>query len=60
MYFDLPLDELQVYRPDRHEPHDFEDFWQKTMQEANEFPLDAHYEAVDYGLRQLKTLDVTF
>ena len=60
MYFDLPLDELQVYRPDRHEPHDFEDFWQKTMQEANEFPLDARYETVDYGLRQLKTLDVTF
>jgi cephalosporin-C deacetylase len=32
--FDLPLDELEDYLPDRREPADFDAFWAKTLDEA--------------------------
>jgi cephalosporin-C deacetylase len=60
MLFDLPLEELQTYRPPRHEPADFDAFWQRTLAEARAFPLDAIFEPVDYGLRTLEAFDVTF
>ncbi len=60
MLFDLPLDQLKVYRPAREEPPDFDDFWQQTLAEARQTPLDARFEPVDYGLRTVETFDVTF
>ena len=41
MYFDLPLDQLQNYRPLRVEPDDFDTFWNKTLAQTRSFPLDA-------------------
>lgn len=32
--FDLPLDQLRGYRPERDEPADFDDFWKRTLAEA--------------------------
>lgn len=32
--FDLPLDELQTYRPEIRQPADFDDFWTTTLAEA--------------------------
>ena len=60
MRFDLPLEELQSYCPPREEPPDFDDFWQGTLAEAREFPLDAAFEPVDYGLWTVEAFDVTF
>lgn len=60
MLFDLPLDQLQTYRPPRHEPPDFDAFWQETLAEARQFPLDATFTPVDYGLPLLETFDLTF
>ena len=31
MHFDLPLDELQAYKPDRVEPQDFDAFWERSI-----------------------------
>ncbi len=36
------------------------DFWADTLAETRAFPLDAHFEAVDFGLRTVETFDVTF
>jgi cephalosporin-C deacetylase len=58
--FDLPLDQLQTYLPERQEPADFEAFWQNTLAEAAQFPLEAVFEPVDFGLETLETYDVTF
>jgi cephalosporin-C deacetylase len=58
--FDLPLEELRVYRPEREEPADFDGFWSSTLEEArarrsaNEF-VPAHSE-----LRTVEVFDVTF
>jgi len=59
-YFDLSLDDLRTYRPDRHEPADFDDFWQRTLAEARATPLQPEFAPVDIGLRLVDTFDVTF
>lgn len=60
MFFDLPLEQLKIYRPPREEPSDFDAFWQQTLAEARTFPLNAAFERVDYGLRTVEAFDVTF
>ena|SRR5579875_547361 len=59
-FFDLPLDELLRYLPPRHEPTDFDAFWQETLHTTRQYPLDARFEPVDYGLRVVESFDVTF
>lgn len=59
-FFDLPLEQLQTYAPPRTEPADFDDFWRTTLAETRAYPLEATFEAVDYGLAMVETFDVTF
>lgn len=59
-FFDKPLHELEQYKPARQEAADFDTFWQRTLAEAQSYPLDARFEPVDYGLRTVETFDVTF
>jgi len=58
--FDLPLTELQRYTPPRQEPPDFDAFWETSLAEARQHPLNARFEPIDYGLRTIETFDVTF
>lgn len=58
--FDMPLDVLRTYLPDRTEPADFDDFWQRTLTEARSCPLDADFTPVDCGLQLQDVYDVTF
>jgi cephalosporin-C deacetylase len=60
VFFDLPLEQLQTYRPERTEPADFDAFWQRTLDEARATPLGAAFEPVDYGLRAVESFDVTY
>jgi cephalosporin-C deacetylase len=60
MIFDLPLEELETYRPALSAPEDFDAFWARTLAEAHEFPLDARFEPVETGLKLVQTFDVTF
>jgi len=59
-FFDLPLDELRTYRPERDEPADFDQFWADTLAEARSRPIDLILEPVDAGLASNETFDVTF
>jgi cephalosporin-C deacetylase len=60
-FFDMPLDELRVYRPERQEPGDFDAFWQATLDGARQHALDARFERVDnYYLTTVEAYDVTF
>ena len=58
--FDLPLEELRAYRPERGEPADFDHFWTQTLAETRARPLDLLLEPVDVGLAANETFDVTF
>jgi cephalosporin-C deacetylase len=59
-FFDLPLDELQTYKPARTEPADFDAFWQATLSETSQHPLAAQFEPVETGLALVESFDVTF
>jgi len=59
-YFDLPFDQLKTYLPDRHEPADFDAFWQDTLAQTRRHPLDPHFEPSGYGLRTVTAFDVSF
>ena len=58
--YDLPLDELQKYLPEREEPADFDSFWEDTLKDSQAYPINAMYKPIDFCLATLDTYDVTF
>ena len=60
MFFDLPLDQLRTYSPDRDEPEDFDLFWTETLKIAATFPLSPIFSKVEMGLKTVEVFDVTF
>jgi cephalosporin-C deacetylase len=60
MFFDLPIEKLESYKPERTEPKDFDRFWADTLQTARTFPLQAKFAPVDSGLRQMDVFDLTY
>ncbi|MDI2036673.1 acetylxylan esterase [Paenarthrobacter nitroguajacolicus] len=58
--FDLPLDQLRDYASSAVAPADFDDFWDRTINEARALPLDAVFEPVDNYLAVIDSFDVTF
>lgn len=59
-FFDMSLEQLESYKPLRNEPNDFDAFWQETLTESREFPLDAQFEPYDTGLKLVDVWDVTY
>lgn len=60
MLYDLSLDQLQKYLPERDEPKDFDKFWQETLQQTRNYPLNPEFKPVDFNLKTVDTYDVTF
>lgn len=58
--FDLPLAELESYRPDVAEPDDFDAFWSATLAQARGFDLAGTVEPVDNRLALVDSYDVSF
>ncbi|MGH3448578.1 MAG: acetylxylan esterase [Nocardioidaceae bacterium] len=58
--FDLPLAELEGYRPDRAEPADFDQFWRDTLAEARVHDLDARLTPDGLHLPVFDVADLTF
>lgn len=59
-HFDMPLEHLQQYAPPRHEPADFDGFWQTTLHAAHQYPLNATFVPADFKLTTIQSYDVTF
>jgi cephalosporin-C deacetylase len=60
MLFDVPLEELEVYRPTVREPADFDAFWQDRLAAAREHPLDPVFDPHPSAIRHADVYDVTF
>lgn len=61
MILDLPLTELWKYAAPPTEPPDFDEFWRRTLAEAEAHPLDARFQHVDDAIYKLVDVyDVTF
>ncbi|MFI6922797.1 acetylxylan esterase [Nonomuraea spiralis] len=58
--FDLPIEQLRSYLPDRDEPADFDDFWSRTLAEAGRFDLAAEFTPYDLPLPGVEVYDVSF
>ncbi len=58
--FDMPLEEMRIYKPLRDEPDDFDAFWSDTLSEARTHDLHATFEPADYGLATIDVYDVSF
>ncbi|NTW04054.1 MAG: acetylxylan esterase, partial [Oscillochloris sp.] len=59
-FFDMPLDQLERYVPNREEPPDFDAFWAATLEDTRRHLLDPRFVPYNSGLRGLETFDVTF
>ncbi len=60
MHVDLPLEQLERYRPEVAEPDDFDTFWAGQLAAAREHPLEVHFEPVEAGLHTVEVHDVRF
>jgi cephalosporin-C deacetylase len=58
--YDLPLDQLRDYRPERSEPADFDAFWADTLAISREARPAPSFVEFETGLRTVTTFDVTF
>jgi cephalosporin-C deacetylase len=60
--FDLPLDQLRAYRPERTEPADFDPFWAETLatSRAAAAATPPRFERIESPLRTVTVDDVTF
>lgn len=59
--FDLPLDVLQSFRMTEPEPDDFDDFWRRTLADAEQHPLAAtHQRICTPYLRLVEAYDASF
>lgn len=57
---DLSLEACRAYEPALQVPHDLDEFWSKTLEEARAQRFDPTFEPIDNGLRTIRTYDVTF
>jgi len=60
MLTDLDEGALWAYRSDHKEPDDFDAFWQATLAENADFPLDALRTPVETNLQTVEVFDLTF
>jgi cephalosporin-C deacetylase len=58
--FDLPPEELRVYRPEIVEPADFDAFWTETLAESRALAQPPRLTRVDSPLSSFEVYDVTF
>lgn len=59
-FFDLPLDQLESYKPQVRQPQDFDEFWSRTLDESRQFDLDVTLTKLDTGLLYVDSYDVEF
>lgn len=57
---DLPLAELETFRPEIHLPQDFDEFWEKTLGVSRAKWQPPKLVKVDYGITAFDVFDMTF
>jgi cephalosporin-C deacetylase len=59
-FFDMPIEDLEKYTPNRAETSDFDSFWARTLTESAKYPRVAEFTAIDTGLQNIEAYDVSF
>jgi cephalosporin-C deacetylase len=58
--YDLPLEQLQTYRPPLTREADFDAFWQATLEQLAKVPTDATFEEIAYPANGGRVFRVTY
>ncbi|MEW9700341.1 acetylxylan esterase [Paenibacillus sp. SI8] len=58
--YDLPLDQLYTYKPDLTCQPDFNDFWEKTLAELKEIPLQYELTPYDYPVKGARVYRIQY
>lgn len=58
--YDLPLEQLKVYKPDLTRQPDFNDFWNNALNELSQIKLEYSLTPYDYPVKGVKTWLVNF
>jgi len=58
--FDMPLEQLRTYRPQRDEPDDFDAFWDATLTQARQATSSPRFTRIDSALSLVTVDDVEF
>ncbi|PRX20668.1 cephalosporin-C deacetylase [Orenia metallireducens] len=58
--FDMPLNELKSYKPQLTKEDDFEEFWQRSIEESEDQPLNPSLKQVDYPVEEVEVYDLFF
>jgi cephalosporin-C deacetylase len=58
--YDFALKDLREYAPGLEPPANFDEFWNRTLTEARQFPLAPTFAPVDAGLSLIDVFDVGF
>ncbi|WP_430867588.1 acetylxylan esterase [Demequina aurantiaca] len=59
-FYDLPLAELETFRPQVREPADFDAFWERTIAEARAAGGDVVLEPIENPLAHVEVYDITY
>ena len=60
MLIDKPLAELELYKPPLTRQHDFDAFWEQTLNESTDQPLNATLEEVRYLVERITVYRVHY
>ena len=60
MIIDKPLAELEQYKPSLTRQHDFDAFWEQTLNESADQPLNATLEKVPYPVERVTVYRVSY
>ncbi|MEC0586633.1 cephalosporin C deacetylase [Bacillus spizizenii] len=58
--FDLPLDQLQTYKPEKTAPNDFSEFWKSSLDELAKVKAAPDLQPVDYPADGVKVYRLTY
>ncbi len=59
-FFDLPLEQLEQYKPNRTEADDFDQFWQRTLSESRSKSWEPVFTPIDEPMVFIDAYDVVF
>lgn len=57
---DMRLEELKGYKPKLTKRDDFDNFWQETLDESKQFPLNSDLKTYEYPIKEIKVFDAYY
>ncbi|MFT4416489.1 acetylxylan esterase [Fredinandcohnia humi] len=60
IFYEKQIQEYMNYKPELTKEEDFEQFWEMTLAESYQIPLEPEYSRIEYPIKQIEAYDVTY